>query len=289
MYNILVTGAAGQLGTCIADCRDDKQGDRYFFVSKQVVDIADLEALFSYCQKHQIDVIINCAAYTKVDQAESEVELAYSINQEGAKNVAIVAKKLACKLIHISTDYVFEGKGTTAFKEDGFTDPVTVYGKSKLAGELEIKEVNPSNSLIIRTSWLYSEYGSNFLLTMLRLAREKKLISVVDDQHGCPTYAKDLATVILGIIPVLSADNVKVYHFSNKNPTTWYFFAEKIIKTVSDDLKLVPIKTSAFITVAKRPVYSVLDCTRIKKDFAVTIRSWEIALEECLANLWRSS
>lgn len=282
MYNILVTGAGGQLGKCIADCAAEDRANRYFFASKQEVDIATIDSLSAYCEQNSIHVIINCAGYTKVDAAETASELAYLINKDGARNIAIVAKKRQCKLIHISTDYVFEGVETIPFKEEDHTNPITVYGKSKLAGELAIKEINPSNTVIIRTSWLYSEYGPNFMLTMLRLAKEKKSISVVDDQKGCPTYAKDLARIIIKIIPTLCTKEVQVYHYSNESPTTWYLFAKKIINTVADHVKIVPIKTSDFITKAKRPSYSVLDCTRVKNDYGITIRSWELALEECL-------
>jgi len=282
MYNILITGAGGQLGKSMAACQKEYTECRFYFATRADVDICNHQAVLDYCQLHQINVIINCAAYTNVDKAEANVEDAYLINQKGAENIAVVAKELSCKLIHISTDYVFDGKGAHPYKVGDATNPVTVYGKSKLAGEMAIKEVNPINTAIIRTSWLYSAYGSNFMLTMLRLAKEKKSISVVADQKGCPTYAKDLADCILKMIPVLVNNGVKTYHFSNNKTTTWYDFAKSILNNTYPNLAVLPITTKDFYTKAKRPAYSVLDCSQIINDFGITIRSWEVALEECL-------
>jgi len=283
MYNILVTGAGGQLGKSMAACQKEYAKYQFYFAKRADLDICNRPTLLKYCQLHQINVIVNCAAYTNVDKAETNVEDAYLINQKGAENIAVVAKELSCKLIHISTDYVFEGKGMHPYKVGDATNPVTVYGKSKLAGEMAVKEVNPINTAIIRTSWLYSAYGSNFMLTMLRLAKEKKSISVVADQKGCPTYAKDLADCILKMIPVLVNKEVVTYHFSNKQTTTWYDFARGIITNTYPYVAVLPIATKDFYTKAKRPAYSVLDCAQIINDFGITIRSWETALEECLA------
>ncbi|MBL4745951.1 MAG: dTDP-4-dehydrorhamnose reductase [Flavobacteriaceae bacterium] len=283
MYNILVTGAGGQLGKCILDCKKTHKKYNFHFATRIELDICNFEAVSDYCQANDIHVIINCAAYTNVDAAESDIENAFRINKYGAENIAIVAKQQACSLLHISTDYVFDGNGKVPYNEEDATNPVTVYGKSKLAGELAIKKINPANTVIIRTSWLYSQYAPNFLKTMLRLGKEKTEISVVDDQKGCPTFAIDLANVLLKMIPEIKCEQVKTYHFSNENTTSWYLFAQRIINTIYRDVKVVPIPTSAFITKAKRPEFSVLDCTRIKNDFGLTIRVWEKALEECLS------
>lgn len=285
MYNILVTGGGGQLGKCIFDCKESYKEYNFFFATRKELDICDVEAVASYCKEHGINVIINCAAYTNVDNAETDIENAFKINEQGARNIAIVAKQQSCKLIHISTDYVFDGNATHPYKEQDKTHPVTIYGKSKLAGELAINNINPENSVIIRTSWLYSQYAPNFLKTMLRLGKEKKEIFVVNDQNGCPTYAMDLAGVILKMIPNLISKQVKLYHFSNANTTSWYLLAKRIINTVYKEVHVRPIPTTDFFTKAKRPVYSVLDCTLIKKDFDITIRSWETALEDCLASI----
>lgn len=283
MYNILITGAGGQLGKCIADCQETYSNYNFYFATRKVVDICKIETLFSYCRQNKINAIINCAAYTNVDKAEEEIGKAFKINEKGAENIATVAKELSCKLIHISTDYVFEGNGTHPYKEEDTCNPVTIYGKSKLAGELLIKKINSENTVIIRTSWLYSQYAPNFLKTMLRLGGEKTEISVVDDQMGCPTYAMDLANVLLKMIPNINCEQVETYHFSNENATTWYLFAKQIIQAVYKDVKVIPIGSSDFITKAKRPLYSVLDSTCIKKQFGVTIRTWKAALEDCIA------
>jgi len=272
MYNILITGAGGQLGKSMAACQKEYATYHFYFATRAALDICNRQAVLKYCQLHQINVIVNCAAYTNVDKAESNVEDAYVINQKGAENIAVVAKELSCKLIHISTDYVFEGIGVHPYKEGDATNPVTVYGKSKLAGEMAVIKINPINTAIIRTSWLYSAYGSNFMLTMLRLAKEKKSIAVVDDQKGCPTYAKDLADCILKMIQVLVNNGVKTYHFSNNQTTTWYNFAKSIITNTSPNVTVLPIATKDFYTKAKRPAYSVFDFTQIKKDYGITIR-----------------
>jgi len=283
MYNILITGAGGQLGKSIFDFQNAFGNYNFFLATRKDVDICDFEDVSRYCQLHQINVIINCAAYTNVDKAETNVDDAYRINEKGAENIAIIAKQLQCKLIHISTDYVFEGNGTRPYKEDDATKPVTVYGKSKLAGELAVQRINPPNTVIIRTSWLYSPYAANFLKTMLRLGKDRTEIAVVEDQKGCPTYAKDLADTMLLMLPDIMTDTVKVYHFSNQHTTSWYLFAKHIINSTYKHVKVLPITTSDFFTKAKRPAYSVLDCTLIKKDYNITIRSWKTALEDCLA------
>ncbi|PCH75819.1 MAG: dTDP-4-dehydrorhamnose reductase [Flavobacteriaceae bacterium] len=286
MYNILVTGAAGQLGKSIFDCTEAYRKYTFYFATRKELDICDIHAVSRYCKLHAINVIINCAGYTNVDQAESEVEKAFKINEKGAENMAIVAKELSCKLMHISTDYVFEGDATRPYKEDDVNNPITVYGKSKLAGEVLIKKINPKNSVIVRTSWLYSQYAANFFKTMLRLGKEKTEFSVVNDQRGCPTYAVDLANALLKMIPNIMCGQVKTYHFSNEHTTTWYLFAKRIINAVYKNVQVNPIPSSAFFTKAKRPVYSVLDCTRIKKDYGLTIRTWEAALESCLGSVF---
>ncbi len=276
----LVTGASGQLGSAIRALATE-----LVFTDREMLDITDKDALDSFFDKHKIDAVVNCAAYTAVDGAESESEQAYLINSEALKNLAEICKKRGAKLIHISTDYVFDGKNYKPYSEEDKTNPQNVYGKSKLMGEKEMLSTAPKNSCIIRTSWVYGEYGKNFLKTMLRLGMEKESLGVVFDQIGTPTYAGDLAGAILEILPKLENATPQIYHYSNEGVCSWYDFAKEIMDLSKLDCKVNPIETHEYPTPAIRPHFSVLNKSKIKKEFGVTIPYWKDSLKLCLKNM----
>ncbi len=281
--NILITGANGQLGSEIRELSSDYKCN-FFFESSQTLDITHFENVQNYINKNKIDVVINCAGYTAVDKAEEEPKKAEKVNVRGVENLVKSLEKVNGKLIHISTDYVFDGKSITPYKEDDEVNPLGVYGKTKRAGEESILN-SDIEAIIIRTSWMYSVYGNNFVKTMLRLAKERKSINVVADQVGTPTYAKDLAKVCLDII---SSDKEwdkksKIYHYSNEGETTWYEFAKAIMEISKIDCKINPISTKDYPTLAKRPKYSVLDKTKIKQD--IEIPYWKKSLERMLRKI----
>ena len=284
MPKILVTGSDGQLGSEIKDLSDEFGYD-FLFTNRSKLDICDKEAIRSLLQKEQIDTIINCAAYTAVDKAQSENEDAYNINHIGVKNLATLAKEYNLKLIHISTDYIFDGKNYKPYKIDDKPNPTSIYGKSKLAGEEAIKEIEPKDTIIIRTSWVYSSFGNNFVKTMLNLGKTKKMLTVVYDQVGSPTYAKDLAKAILDIIPNIKNDKPKIYHYSNEGVLSWYDFAKEIMRMAKLECKIEPISTKEYPTPASRPHYSLLDKSDIKKDFNLVIPYWKDSLDECLKKM----
>lgn len=285
LITILVTGANGQLGNELKILAPDFPYCQFLFVTKEELDIADFNAPIKYFAGHSIDYCINCAAYTAVDKAESEKEMAYSINVDAVAILAEICKKYNTQLIHISTDYVFDGTSTLPYKETDKTCPVSIYGKSKLQGEEQAIKHCPS-SIIIRTSWLYSPFKHNFVKTMLRLMKEKESINVVNDQYGCPTYAADLALAIMQIINSdKSKENPGIYNYTNAGITTWYEFSVAIKKLTGSNCTINPITTAAYPTAAKRPGYSVLNTTKIKETFAVTIPGWEESLQRCLSLL----
>ena len=228
---------------------------------------------------------MNCAAYTDVNKAEEEFASADEVNHLAVKNLGLIAKKHQLKLIHISTDYVFDGNSSIPYKESDSTNPQNAYGISKLNGEKALLEINPGNSMIIRTSWLYSEFGNNFVKTMLRLSAEKEQISVVSDQIGSPTYAKDLALAILQIIPEINNNATQIYHYANKGTCSWFQFASAIIELAQQNCEVLPIPSSAFKTKAKRPKYSLLDTDKIQHTFNLEIPNWEDSLRECVLKL----
>lgn len=290
--NILITGASGQLGSefryLSGSMKDNqpvsKTPDDFnlIFVTRKELDIENTLHVADFCQQNKINVIVNCAAYTAVDKAEQETEQANAINHLAVKNIAKIAKEQNIKLIHISTDYVFDGTGHKPYKENDITNPQSVYGKTKLDGELAMQAINPANSIIIRTSWVYSEFGNNFVKTMLRLGRERDEISVVGDQIGSPTNARDLARTILEIIPQLSkqkqCDEVEIYHYSNVGVCTWYDFAIAIFEINNIDCKVNAIPSEAYPTPAKRPYYSVMDKSKITEGFKLDARHWRAGL-----------
>ena len=253
MINVLVTGSNGQLASCIKDRAKQQKGLHFIYTDYQELNICnvnDVEAFFKTNQK--IDYCINCAAYTAVDKAETEVEKAFEINAQGAKNLALVCDEQGAVLIHVSTDFVFDGDKTEPYTETDIPKPISVYGASKLQGEVEIQKTLKKH-FIIRTSWLYSEHGANFMKTMLRLAETRDEISVVSDQIGTPTYAGDLADVILKII-TSNSRSFGLYHYSNEGVASWYDFAKAIFEGSNLKIKTTPIKTEAYPTPAKRPV-----------------------------------
>jgi dTDP-4-dehydrorhamnose reductase len=283
MKRILVTGANGQLGKELRDIAPSYPEVDFLFLSREDLPIHHYELVRNTFDGFKPDYCINCAAYTAVDKAEQEAELAYIVNSESVGILAAVSKIHDCKFIHISTDYVFAGDSPVPYKESDATGPVSVYGKSKLAGEKEAITQNP-DSIIIRTSWVYSFYGNNFVKTMIRLMKERNEISVVSDQIGSPTWAADLALFIMHVIEFPEWKQ-GVYHFSNLGEISWYDFAVEIKKLIQSNCIVHPIPTSAYPTPAKRPAFSLLDKTKIKSVFGYEPPSWKPSLEQCVHRL----
>ena len=283
-YNILVTGSNGQVGSEIKELAS-KYSYNFFFTDRNNIDITSKDSIKEYCQTNSINVIINCAAYTAVDKAQSDIENADLVNRKAVKKLSIIAKELDIKLIHISTDYVFDGKNFKPYVEEFQTNPQSIYGKTKLDGENEIRDINPLNSIIIRTSWVYSYYGNNFVKTMLRLGKEKEELGVIFDQIGTPTYAKDLAITILNIIPQIENSKVEIYNYSNEGVLSWYDFAKEIMKMAKLNCKIKAIETYQYPTPAKRPHFSLLNKSKIKSKFNLEIPYWKDGLDDCLKRL----
>ena len=282
--NILVTGSNGQLGSEIKELSKNYSYN-FFFIYRNNIDITSKDNIKAFCQTNNINVIINCAAYTAVDKAESDVENADLVNRKAVKKLALVSEELNIKLIHISTDYVFDGKNFKPYCEEFQTNPQGVYGKTKLDGENEMRDINPKNSIIIRTSWVYSSFGNNFVKTMLRLGREKESLGVIFDQVGTPTYARDLALTILNIIPQITNEKVEIYNYSNEGVLSWYDFAKEIMRMAKLDCKINSIETFQYPTPAKRPHFSLLNKAKIKKEFNIEIQYWKDGLDDCLKRL----
>ena len=281
MMNVLVTGSNGQLASCIKDLAKQYDGLNFIYTDYKELDICDLNQVNTFFKSNKkIDYCINCAAYTAVDKAESDVEKAFEINANGAKNLAIACREFDAILIQISTDFVFDGEKKEPYTETDVAKPISVYGASKLQGEIEIKQTLETY-FILRTSWLYSEHGTNFMKTMLRLAETRDEISVVSDQIGTPTYAGDLADVILKIISSKNT-NFGLYHYSNEGVASWYDFAKAIFEAVNLKTKINPIETAGYPTPAKRPVFSVMDKTKIKNQLNIEIPFWSKSLSKAL-------
>lgn len=281
MKQILITGANGQLGNELQVLAPAYPQFEFFPIDIDTLNLCDKADVASFLEENPMDYIINCAAYTAVDKAEDEVETCYKVNREAVANLAGSAQERT-RIIHISTDYVFDGTGKTPLKESDPTNPQTVYGNSKLAGEQILMNIRPG-SIIIRTAWLYSSFGNNFVKTMIRLGKERDSLNVVSDQTGTPTYAADLAKAILDIITQCEASALSpsgVYHYSNEGVCSWYGFALKIHELAGIKAgKLHPVPTSEYPTKAKRPMYSVLDKSEIKKTFSLAIPEWEESLK----------
>ena len=282
---ILVTGANGQLGSEMRKLGSVSPNE-YIFTDVQELDITNKEAVMSFVEQNGVNIIVNCAAYTNVDKAEDDEATAELINATAVGNLAEAAKAVDGTLFHVSTDYVFGADGNTPRSEDMPTNPLGVYGKTKLRGEQAIAEVG-AKAIIIRTAWLYSEFGNNFLKTMLRLTAEKESLNVVFDQVGTPTYAGDLALVIFSIIEGnLYAGNEGVYHFSNEGVCSWYDFATEIAIAAGNlECNIQPCHSSEFPSKVTRPPYSVLDKTKIKQTFGVDIPHWRDSMLYCLERL----
>ena len=283
MKTVLVTGANGQLGIALRSIPDGFAGFEFYFTDVDTLDICDKAQVGAFVKSHNIDVIVNCAAYTAVDRAENETELCWRINRDAVSNIGEVAASAGVKVIHVSTDYVFDGCGTRPYREDDVTNPASVYGASKLAGEQALLEVCP-DSVIIRTAWLYSETGNNFVKTMLRLGAERDMLGVVADQKGTPTYAGDLAEAIM---KVMTAERFVpgIYHYTNEGVCTWYEFAVRIFEIAGITCDVSPLTTAEYPTPAKRPAYSVLDKAKIVDTYGIQIPVWEKSLANCLRNL----
>lgn len=277
--NILVTGSNGQLGSEIKELASKYVKYNFIFTDVAELDICNHQKVKEFLSLNDIDVIINCAAYTAVDKAEEEVDLATAINHLAVKNFAQLAKKLKIKFVHISTDYVFDGTNHKPYTETDIPNPQSVYGKTKLAGELGMQEINPLNSIIIRTSWVYSKFGNNFVKTMLRLGKENDELNVVADQVGTPTYAGDLALAILNILPKIKNSTVEMFHYSNEGVCSWYDFAKAVFEMKGLPIKVNPIQTVQYPTPAKRPFYSVLNKTNIKEKYQLKIPYWKDTLQ----------
>ncbi len=285
MLKILVTGSNGQLGSEIKELANNDHNNLYFFTDRDSLDITDQEMIKSFIATNRIDTIINCAAYTAVDKAEEDEANANAINHLAVKYLAEIAKEKNIKLIHISTDYVFDGTNCRPYVESDPTNPTSIYGATKLAGEKVMQEINPANSIIIRTSWVYSSYGNNFVKTMLRLGKERDELGVIFDQVGTPTYAKDLAQTILDIVPQIANEKVEIYHYSNEGVLSWYDFAKEIMHMSKLECHIKPIETKEYPTPAKRPYYSLLNKAKIKKEFGITIPYWKDSVNACLKAL----
>ena len=284
MFNILVTGSNGQVGSEIKEL-SDKYPYVFYFTNRDNLDITNEKVIKEFIVKNNITAIINCAAYTAVDKAESEIQQADKINHQAVFHLASIAKEKNIKLIHISTDYVFDGTNHKPYIETDTTNPQSVYGQTKLDGEKALQIMNPTNSIIIRTSWVYSSYGNNFVKTMLRLGRERESLGVIYDQVGSPTYAKDLAKAILDILPKINNTKTEIYNYSNEGVCSWYDFAKEIMKMANLSCKVNPIETSQYPTPAKRPHYSLLNKLKIKNDYTIDIPYWKDSLVECLKKL----
>lgn len=284
MHNILVTGSNGQLGSEIRELSVEYQ-DYFYFTDRNELDITNKDAVDDFCIQNSIDVIINCAAYTAVDKAEEDEANADKINHLAVKYLAEISKEKNIKLIHISTDYVFNGKNYMPYVEDDTVNPNGIYGRSKLDGEKAMQEINPENSIIIRTSWVYSSFGANFVKTMLRLGKERESLGVIFDQVGTPTYARDLAKTILDILPKIENKEVVIYHYSNEGVLSWYDFAKEIMKMAKIECQINPIETKEYPTPATRPHYSLLNKSKIKKEYNIAIPYWKDSLDQCLKKM----
>jgi dTDP-4-dehydrorhamnose reductase len=278
---VLVTGSSGQLGQSLQSIAENYPEIDFVFASSSDMDITDLEKVTAYFQKIQPAYCINTAAYTAVDKAESETEKAFQVNVRGPQNLAEACAETHTVLLHISTDFVFDGEKTTPYTEEDTPNPKGVYGKTKLEGE-QVIETTWTKHYIVRTSWVYSEFGNNFMKTMLRLASERDTLNVVADQIGTPTYAVDLAEALVTIIRYDFQNDIKpygIYNFSNEGVCSWYDFAKKIFEVNQIDILLNPIPTTAYPTPAQRPKYSVLDKKKIKETFALSINPWDKTLQ----------
>lgn len=285
MLNILITGANGQLGNEMRRL-GAVSPHNYLFTDVAELDITDAAAVGELMRRERIDIVVNCAAYTNVERAEEDEATAHVLNCEAVRNMAEAAAATGATLIHVSTDYVFDGRGHLPYREEDPTSPLGAYGRTKLAGEQAVID-SGCKYLIFRTAWLYSEFGNNFLKTMLRLTAEREELKVVFDQIGTPTYAGDLALAIFAIIEgERYAGNEGLYHFTNEGVASWYDFAVEIAAAAGHDAcRILPCHTAEFPTKAARPAYSVLDKTKVKRTFGIEIPHWRESMLYCLEKL----
>ncbi|WP_431108137.1 dTDP-4-dehydrorhamnose reductase [Winogradskyella poriferorum] len=275
---VLITGAKGQLAQSIKNQTNYLTDIIFIFKTSEELDITDSKALAMHFSNNNFDYCVNCAAYTGVDKAEDEVKKAFDINAYGSQNLALACKQFNTTLIHISTDFVFDGKKNKSYTEQDTPKPINTYGASKLKGEEYISEIL-TNYFIIRTSWLYSEFGHNFVKTILRLSKEKQELKIVSDQIGSPTYAGDLASLIIKIL-LVDCKDYGLYHYANHGQTSWYGFASKILQLKHSTTKIKPQTSNDFKTRAKRPKYSVLNINKVIETFKIEILDWEISLAQ---------
>ena len=281
MLKVAVTGAFGQLGRCLDHISNKHPTIKFYFLSQEKLNIIKYQSILSFIQAHEIDFIVNCAAYTKVDKAENEANKAKSVNVLGVKNLIKISEIFDIKLIHISTDYVFDGDDSSELKEGDKTNPICVYGKTKLRGEKLILK-SKAEALLIRTSWLFSPFGDNFVKKILKLSHSKENISVINDQWGKPTYGIELAEIIIKLIYSSKSFKNKIYHFSNKGVTSWYDFAKYIIKLSGSKCNLIPVNTYFNPSKALRPKNVVLNTELIQTTLNLKISDWKDSLNGCL-------
>lgn len=283
--NVLVTGANGQLGNEMRRVAlSTTEPHHYLFTDVEDLDITDKSAISSFVKENDVNVVVNCAAYTNVDKAETDVEMADLINHKAVSNLAVISKQYDCTLIHISTDYVFQGNKNIPCKEDWETNPNGVYGKTKLAGEQAI-QASSCNHIIIRTAWLYSIHGKNFVKTMRDLTNRLDSIKVVFDQVGTPTYAGDLADLVGHIIDTNQLDKQGVYHYSNEGVCSWFDFATEVARMSNNTCEINPCYSDEFPSPVKRPHFSVLDKRKTKETFGVQVPYWTVSLQHCINTL----
>jgi len=283
MGNIVVFGALGQLGHCLKKVAEEKGVADIHFLPEDEANILNVEAIKTVFEKYKPTYAINCAAYTAVDKAEDDVDLARSINKTGAENLAVACKAAGSVLVHVSTDFVFQGNSVNPLVEDDIAEPISIYGVTKLEGEQDITRILDEH-FILRTSWLYSEFGNNFVKTMLKLGAERDLLKIIADQVGTPTYGIDLAASILDII-ASGKTTYGIYHYSNEGVASWYDFTKAIFDLSKTGTKVLPIRTSEYPTKATRPAYSVMDKTKIKRTFGIEIPYWRDSLAICIERL----
>lgn len=287
MLSVLVLGANGQLGRCIEDISQEFEF-KFIFKSRSDLDITNFQSLEASLSEEMPDFIINCAAYTDVEKAQSDQASVLLVNELGVKNVAQLVKKYNISLVHISTDFVFSGldnKDNILYEPNDLTDPLNFYGYSKLMGEKQILEISPKNSIIIRTSWLYSEYGRNFVKSIFNAAKTHKNLNVVCDEVGSPTYAPDLARGILSILALLKNETPKIYHYANKGCLSRFEFAKEIVRLAGFDTQVLPIESSQYAMKATRPSFSALSTRRFELDFGVIAPDYILSLKRCISKL----
>lgn len=282
--NILVTGSKGQLGSELKEFADREKKMNFFFYDLPELDITDNESVWQVCREHDITAMVNCAAYTAVDDAEEEAGTAFQVNRDGPAVLAEAAKECGALLMHVSTDYVFNGETCIPYREDDTPSPLGVYGRSKWEGEEQIRRIAPSH-MIVRTSWLYSNHGCNFVKTMLRLGMERERLKVVFDQVGSPTYGADLAGALVSILARHNPSHVyaETYHYSNEGVCSWYDFALAIMKIKGLPCTVLPVGSEEYPTKAKRPHYTVLHKGKIKDHWGLDIPHWQDSLKRMLA------